>query len=94
MNPLELFDIATYGAKVEVFLKSSTQKLLRGWREEGGTDDEIYRRKLFSCGWRYSRQKGCWIHPKVREYEPPVDLKSLARLMAETILRDALDKKP
>jgi len=87
-NAFDILHLATIGDRVQKAIRNATQTLLTDWREKapGKTDDEILRDKLVECGWKYSRQKGRWIHPKVQSFQAPRDLRSLAEMTAEAIL--------
>lgn len=93
-NALDVMNLAMIGGRIQKALHNATQTLLTDWREKapGKKDDDILRDKLVECGWKYSRQKGCWYHPKIEElgqsYPAPRDLRSLAEIAAKAVLQD------
>jgi len=94
MNAFDLLNAATYADKVTSIIKSATRKILSSWREKDPSknDDEILRSKLVECGWKYSRQRGRWIHPKVEEFRAPKTLNQLAEMMARSVLGGTIRK--
>ena len=94
-NAFDILHLATVGDRVQKAVKSATQTLLTDWREKapGKSDDDILRDKLVECGWKYSRQKGCWMHSKVESLQAPRDLRSLAEMIATTLLHEVQNEE-